>query len=46
MNLIVKFNGAHRRDTFVERLREQHPEMLSSYIPAKSGPHAVLENLD
>jgi hypothetical protein len=46
MNVILKFAGEDLRAQFEQRLREQQPELLRSYIPAKSLPHAVIENLD
>jgi hypothetical protein len=46
MNLIVKFAGEDLRERFVERLRAGQPDILDLYIPAKTMPHAVLENLD
>jgi hypothetical protein len=46
MNLILKFDGEGGRTAFVARLREQQPALLSSLVPAKSVPHAVLHNVD
>jgi hypothetical protein len=46
MNLLLKFDSKGVRDEFVERLRTRHPEVLEFYVPAKTKPHALVENID